>query len=60
MNSQGKQSVAVSEDELLHTPEALSPTSSNSGDEVSSSNSGPPPVTLINAKNYITLTEVSV
>ncbi|RZF48698.1 hypothetical protein LSTR_LSTR011185 [Laodelphax striatellus] len=43
--------------EILHTPELLSPASSNSGDEVMESYSGPPPKTLVNEKNYITLTE---
>lgn len=58
MSTQGKQSVNT-EDDILLTPEVLSPSSSNSGDEVSSTCSGPPPLALINAKNYITLTEVS-
>lgn len=56
MNTPDNQ-VGIIEDKVLHTPEVLSPSSSNSGDEVSSSCSGPPPVTLINAQNYITLTE---
>ncbi|XP_022195102.2 differentially expressed in FDCP 8 homolog [Nilaparvata lugens] len=47
-----------SESEVLHTPEMLvSPSSSNSGDEVMERFSDPPPRTLVNEKNYITLTE---